>query len=146
MKLEIYFDGACDNKKINPPMGIGVATYIGGEYREEWSRGLNAGVGTSNIAEYKALLEGIKVALEYCTKYGWFEIIFRGDSQLIINQVNGLWQVKNEKLKPLFAEVCKELMGLKKLGCPFRLLWIRRIFNQKADELSKIGLEKMFIK
>ena len=51
---------------------------------------------TNNIAEYEALLNGVKLALGWrITKLDIF-----GDSQLVINQVNNDYQTKDDKLIP----------------------------------------------
>ena len=56
---------------------------------------------TNNIAEYEALTNGIKMALEWrITKLHIY-----GDSQRVINQVNNEYQTKDDKLIP-----CKKLI------------------------------------
>ena len=51
---------------------------------------------TNNIAEYKALLNGVKISLEWrITKLHIY-----GDSQLVINQIDNDYQTKDEKLIP----------------------------------------------
>ena len=51
---------------------------------------------TSNIAEYEALTNGIKMALEWRIT----ELHIYKDSQLVINQVNNDYQMKDENLIP----------------------------------------------
>ena len=51
---------------------------------------------TNNIAEYEALINGMKIAAEW----GVDQLNVFGDSQLIINQVNDIYQTKDEKLLP----------------------------------------------
>lgn len=48
---------------------------------------------TNNIAEYEALLNGIKLAIEWKV----VELHIYGDSQLIINQINDIYQTRDEK-------------------------------------------------
>jgi ribonuclease HI len=51
---------------------------------------------TNNIAEYEACILGLEAALELKIK----KIDVYGDSMLIIYQVKGEWQTKEEKLRP----------------------------------------------
>ena len=51
---------------------------------------------TNNIAEYEALTNGLKLAIEW----NIIELHVFGDSQLIINQVNEEYQTKDDKLIP----------------------------------------------
>jgi ribonuclease HI len=52
---------------------------------------------TNNYAEYVGLIVAIKVAI----RLGADEIVMTGDSKLVIEQVSGNWQCKNNDLKPL---------------------------------------------
>ena len=60
--------------------------------------------GTSNVAEYKALIGGLEMALENSIT----KINVEGDSQLIIKQMTGDYNVKAENLIPLYKKA-KEL-------------------------------------
>lgn len=51
---------------------------------------------TNNIAEYEALTNGLKMAIEW----NIIELHVFGDSHLIINQVNEEYQTKDDKLIP----------------------------------------------
>lgn len=51
---------------------------------------------TNNIIEYESLINGTKIAIEWCVD----ELKVFGDSQLIINQVNYVYQTKDDKLVP----------------------------------------------
>jgi ribonuclease HI len=59
------------------------------------------GVATSNVAEYQGLILGLKLAYNH----GIRVVDIRGDSNLVINQLNSDWKVNNEKLKALLATV-----------------------------------------
>lgn len=74
---------------------------------------------TNNYAEYTGLIEGLKVANE-CIMYhsnavgrpevpSWrpsYRIFVYGDSNLVIQQMNGCWQCKNANIQPLYKEAC----------------------------------------
>ena len=51
---------------------------------------------TNNIAEYEALINGMKIIAECRVD----QLNVFGDSQLVINQVNDIYQTKDEKLLP----------------------------------------------
>jgi len=124
-----YIDGACFG---NPgPMGIGVVLYRDGKKIKEISE--YVGEGTNNVAEYSAFIR----ALEEAKKTGEKKFIVRTDSQLLANQVNGVYKVRDKKLKPLKAKA-DLLMRLFEL----KVEHIPRERNAEADRLSKKGAEK----
>jgi ribonuclease HI len=79
-------------------MGIGVVLLENGKKIKEISKRL--GKGTNNIAEWSALIEGLKLA----KAHGCRELEVRGDSQLIIRQITGRYMVKSQNLIPLHDE------------------------------------------
>lgn len=54
-----------------------------------------------NEAEYEALMTGLRVAHQM----GVTELEVKGDSQLVVNQVLGLYATKGEKMKKYLAKV-----------------------------------------
>lgn len=70
-------------------------------------------------------------------KLPWLtEAVVWGDSQLVVNQMNGLYQVKEEQLKPLFAEAANLVIVLKQeFNITVRFRWIRRELNNQALKL-----------
>jgi len=59
------------------------------------------GIETNNVAEYRALIEGLKAALQFQPN----RLICMMDSELVVRQVNGQYQVKMETLKPYVEEI-----------------------------------------
>jgi ribonuclease HI len=88
---------------------------------------------TNNEAEYSALILGLTKALEL----GITEIEVEGDSNLVVNQVQGLWKVKVARLVPLQSKANKLLWKFKK----WSVKHIYREDNTDADRLSKEALE-----
>ncbi|HEX9745259.1 MAG TPA: reverse transcriptase-like protein, partial [bacterium] len=129
-KCVVYTDGATD---INPgPSGIGlVFEYPDGKVFAKYAEFI--GDGTNNQAEYKAAL----AAAEICLKWKIKEVEFRTDSDLMANQVNGRWKVKNEDLAILLMKLREYLGGLKK----WRMVYVPREKNTAADKLSKLALQ-----
>src|SRR5260370_1066194 len=62
--------------------------------------GLSLGEQTNNVAEYEGLLLGLRRAHEL----GAREVELRADSELLIRQLQGRYQVKNPTLQRLHAE------------------------------------------
>ena len=92
---------------------------------------------TNNVAEYYALGFGIKGVLDLlqspvAPKFTGLHI--RGDSNLVVNQVNSLWQVKSPHLGQLHGRI---LQLLAECGQPWVIEWIPREQNQLADQLSR---------
>jgi ribonuclease HI len=89
----LYVDGAC---RGNPgPAGAGAVLYgPKGDKRAEDSRYL--GEATNNVAEYQALLLGLELAL----KHGAKNLSIVSDSELMVRQLNGSYQVKKPHLFP----------------------------------------------
>src|SRR3989338_8374827 len=99
-KLTIYTDGGA---RGNPgPSGIGVAIYGSGEhpYKQIYEF---IGEGTNNQAEYKALIRVLKEAKDL----GGTEVVCFLDSELVVNQLNGKYKVKEAGLQKLIVEVMR---------------------------------------
>ncbi len=120
----LFFDGAC---RGNPgPMGIGAVLLENGKKVKEISKRL--GKGTNNIAEWSALIEGLKMA----KAHGCREVEVRGDSQLIIKQITGRYRVKSENLIPLYDEAKRLTASFGKIS----FKWVKRDNNALTDALS----------
>jgi ribonuclease HI len=130
--ITIYFDGLC---RPNNPGGVATYGYVIYRGTEKVKTGCGVvGSGarmTNNVAEYSAL----KHAVEWvCRNAAKDEIVIKGDSQLVINQMNGTWQVKSETSKKFVPEIQRLLQGRET-----RFVWIPRKQNTEADLLSNIA-------
>ena len=86
VKATIWFDGACSG---NPgPMGLGAVVQLEGDRPQVLS--MAKGHGTNNQAEYHAAILGLRHALAA----GATDIVLTGDSQLILRQLKGEYQVR----------------------------------------------------
>ena len=56
---------------------------------------------TNNEAEYEALLKGLELA----KSLGIESVVIEGDSQLIINKVNGMCEAKEDRMKKYLSKV-----------------------------------------
>ncbi|MEX2394203.1 MAG: ribonuclease HI family protein [Actinomycetota bacterium] len=129
MAAELYVDGAAFG---NPgPSGIGVVLIVDGE--TVVARAEDAGYGTNNEAEYRALLEGLNEALQRGIKH----LHVRSDSQLLVRQMLGEYKVKAKGLIPFRMEA----EALRKRFDEITFEHVRRELNSTADALAKAGAE-----
>jgi len=142
MKYEIFFDGACHNvpEDPNPIMGIGMAVFADGRYCPDFSEAENYRHhiirGTNNIAEWRGAVIAMRFASQLKQHITLDEqIIVYSDSQIIAEQFNGRYQIKDDNFKE-FYEQAKEFA---KIAGVERIEWIPRERNRYADVLSKIG-------
>ena len=92
-----YIDGGA---RGNPgPAGYGVRVEDpDGTLVEEFHASI--GTATNNVAEYRALI----AALEWAKAHGHREVLVRSDSLLLVQQMRGVYKVKNPGLVPLHAK------------------------------------------
>jgi len=125
------FDGC---SKGNPGhAGIGAVIYKNNH--EIWTNSKYIGNKTNNQSEYTALICGLKGAINLKIN----KLIVFGDSQLVINQINGIYKVKNEALIPLYELVIQ----LKQSFTHIIFTHVYRNENKRADQLANIGLEQL---
>lgn len=129
MNLRTYtlnFDGS---SKPNP--GEMTSAYIIKDDDDNviFSETLNGGHGTSNIAEYIGLYKGLEKAVSIGIKH--IKII--GDSELVINQVNGNFRCNKPKLLH-YRDKINELI---KNFHTFSLTQVLRKFNKDADKMCR---------
>ena len=91
------------------------------------------GEATNNVAEYRALLLGIELAKQLTAD----EVEFVGDSKLIVEQVKGNWNVKQEHLRPLHTKVRDALRDLPS----WSIRHVKRGENERADQLLNDALD-----
>lgn len=89
------------------------------------------GFGTNNEAEYAALI----ALLEAAISAGAPSVAVCGDSQLVVNQLNGQWKVKSPTLHGYWSRA-RSLVR----QANARVTWVPREQNARADELSKKAL------
>ncbi|XP_074374125.1 uncharacterized protein LOC141714507 [Apium graveolens] len=89
---------------------------------------------TNNDAEYEALINGLKIALEM----GKRNLIARSDSELVVNQVNTEFQARGPRTE-LYLRCTQRLIGMFK---EVRLECVPREKNSNADALAKMGSQQ----
>ncbi len=99
----IHVDGA---SRGNPgPSGIGYCIYDSdGKLIEKGGEFI--GFATSRVAEYYAMKQGIARAIEL----GFKSVRFISDSLMVVNQLNGIFSVKNSDIIPIYQDI-EKLLG-----------------------------------
>ena len=97
----------------------------GGEY---------LGITTNNQAEY----HGVRLALEKALELGYKNIDFRVDSMLVVNQMKGLYKIKNRELWP----INERIRALMEKFDRVTFTHVNRQFNQLADGMVNKTLDE----
>src|SRR5579872_7442961 len=97
------------------------------------SIGKYIGRHTNNVAEYYALI----AALDYAAANGIKRLRVQSDSQLIVNQIKGLYKVKHADLRPLHERARKQAAGLE----GFSIQYVPREQNRAADQAANAALD-----
>lgn len=103
-RIQIFTDGGSRGNPGPAASGIVILT-TKGEVIEAFGEYL--GTATNNVAEYTA----IRLALEAAAKYDPKVIECYMDSELAVRQLNGIYRVKNENLRPIFEAIKKLAQG-----------------------------------
>jgi len=138
MVLKIFTDGG---SKGNPgPSSIGGIGYLKGKKIFEFKKSI--GIATNNDAEYRALIEALEEIrnskFEIRNKHEIlnFKIIkkieFFSDSRLMVNQVNGMFKVKNGKIKEYILKI---RVLEQEINLPISYYCVPREQNVEADRL-----------
>lgn len=129
-RIIVYSDGG---SRGNP--GPSAAGYVvinnqqqvidqGGEY---------LGITTNNQAEY----HGVRLGLEKAHELGYTQVDFRVDSMLVVNQMNGVYKIKNRELWPIHERIRALMEKFEKVTFSH----VRREFNQLADGMVNRTLD-----
>ncbi|XP_020519089.1 uncharacterized protein LOC18427722 isoform X4 [Amborella trichopoda] len=92
------------------------------------------GIVTNNVAEYRAVILGMKCAL----RKGVTQVQVQGDSKLVcMQQIQNLWRTKHHNL----IKLSKEAQELKKRFSYFQINHVDRDLNSEADALANSAVE-----
>jgi ribonuclease HI len=131
MKVIVHVDGGARGNP-GPAAAACVITSPAGE--ELGAHAELLGTATNNVAEYRALLLGLERAREL----GAGEVEVVGDSELIANQVRGLYKVKHEAMRPLHREAMAALGAFDR----WSIRTVPRSQNAQADALVNAALDQ----
>ena len=133
--ITINVDGA---SRGNPgPSGIGYVIYDntgktierGGEF---------IGFATSRVAEYYAMRKGIERALEL----GYKTVRFISDSLMVVNQLDGIFKIKNQDTLPIYEDIQTKLSEFDAVS----FTHVPRSQNAIADAEANLAIDKLLKK
>ena len=136
-KIKVFTDGA---SRGNPGhSGIGITVYDENDFIIETYKEY-IGEGTNNQAEYKALIKSLGIIKKMIAEgeKEFDEIEFYSDSELMVNQINFDFRIKEPDLGLLNN---KFHVMIKKLDKPFKIFYIERAKNKNSDRLANVAID-----
>lgn len=129
--LTLEFDGG---SRGNPgPAAAGVVVRAG-DGTPLVTIGKFLGRVTNNVAEY----EGLILAMKKAKELGARRVLIRGDSELIIKQMNGQYRVKSPDLRPLYEEAQALFRSFEQASITHNY----RHHNELADKLANLAMDR----
>lgn len=129
--LHLHIDGGSRGNPGDAGFGVHVTTPDGTEVAALYGY---IGQATNNVAEYQALLHGLRYALEH----GVRRVLVFSDSELVVRQIAGAYRVKHPAMVPLH----REALALMKKFAEVRVSHVRREQNKEADRLANQALDE----
>ena len=128
----INVDGA---SRGNPgPSGIGYCIHDNnGKITER--RGEFIGFATSRMAEYYAMRKGIERAIEL----GYKSVHFISDSLMVVNQLNGIFHIKNQDIIPVYKDIQKKIENFDAVS----FTHVPRSKNMIADSEANAAIDEI---
>ena len=125
MKLDAYVDGGSRGNPGDAGIGVYIPGVVGiAEF---------LGVQTNNYAEYSALITAVRFAVfAKCDELHVF-----ADSELVVKQMTGEYQVKNENIRLLYDAANRWI----RLIPQFSISHVRREQNKDADKLANLAMD-----
>ena len=120
--LIVYSDGG---SRGNPGPSASGFIIMDGQEHVIHEGGMYLGITTNNQAEY----HGVRLGLEKAVEMGAKTIDFRIDSMLVVNQMNGIYTIKNRELWPIHERIKELVTKFEKVS----FTHVKREFNQLAD-------------
>lgn len=131
MRVTLYADGGA---RGNPGPAAGAAVLLDEAGNVVAERAQYLGRATNNVAEYTGLIVG----LEEAKRLGVTKLDVRLDSLLVVQQMRGVWKIKNPGLRPLALRA-----GALLAEFPDRTVeHVRREQNTLADALVNRALDE----
>ncbi len=129
----VYVDGS---SRGNPgPSGIGYKVVgVNGEILAQGGEFI--GFATSRVAEYYAMKEGCEQAIELGLK----SVRFVSDNLMLVNQLNGIYKVKNRDILAIYDDVRRLSENFE--ACAF--VHVARECNVDADAEANAAIDRHF--
>jgi ribonuclease HI len=130
-KVKVFADGG---SRGNPGPSASGYVILDMEDQVLVDTGVYLGVTTNNQAEYTAL----KLALEECRKLGVSEVQVYMDSMLVVNQMKGIFKIKNGELRPVHDAIKQLVANFEHVSFQH----VPREFNKLADAAVNRALDE----
>jgi ribonuclease HI len=129
--LRLHVDGASRGNPGEAGFGVHVTAEDGSEVAALYGY---LGKATNNVAEYQALLHGLRFAISR----GAARVEVFSDSELLVRQIEGRYRVKNPGLQPLHREARDLLARFERS----RVAHVPRERNREADALANRAVDE----
>lgn len=129
--LHLHIDGASRGNPGEAGFGVHVTTPEGAELARLYGY---LGPASNNVAEYQALLHGLRYALDK----GARKVHVYSDSELVVRQMAGAYRVKHPAMVPLHEQARRLARRFEE----FELVHVRREHNREADRLANQALDE----
>jgi ribonuclease HI len=129
--VRLYSDGAA---RGNPGLAGAGAVLVEPSGQVVDRIGKFLGTQTNNYAEYMGLLLGLRRARELSVR----EVEVFADSELMLRQLGGRYQVKSTSLRPLYEEALVLLNDFERV----KFVHVPREMNRAADEMSNRAIDE----
>lgn len=129
--FRLHVDGASRGNPGEAGFGVYVTAENGSEVASLYGY---LGKATNNVAEYQALLHGLRFALAR----GASRVEVFSDSELLVRQIEGRYRVKSPGLQPLH----REAQGLLARFERSRVAHVPRERNREADGLANRAVDE----
>ena len=130
-----WFDGTC--KPVNPggtaSFGVVIKDKDGIVLLREHGVVGKGDAMSNNVTEYAGVLH----ILKYLSSRSPGRMTIYGDSNLVINQLNGRWRIRKGLCLAIATETKELLADLRGQGWQISFCWIPREQNEECDALSK---------
>lgn len=132
----VYTDGAARGR-VNG-LGPSSAAFVvkDREGKRVYAAAKALGPHTNNFAEYQALILALDWVLDSVDPELWY-VNIKSDSQLMVRQVTGVYQINDHNLKCMHYQAMMRLVLLD----GWKLEHVRREFNTEADEMANRVLD-----
>lgn len=138
-QLHINVDGSCNNNSYERHTYTGIAVTFDGHHVSDRIKATYHGDGgTSNEAEYLAIIEGLKLAWQISREYKVDQLYILTDSKLAYNHIHNKRAVHTGRLIGMKETILKLKKELEKDIRIVNIAWIPRDRNPEADKNSKI--------
>lgn len=96
------------------------------------------GIQTNNFAEYSGLL----AVLDFALKQGHRRLRVVSDSELMVKQIQGKYQVKSPSLRPLYEQAKKKIAQLDGFEIAHALRHKNKAADRLANEAMDLGMNR----